>query len=176
MSNYPHDAISFADNVSRAMQSMTSPTLPPEFHRASLYFITLRLRAGDLPTTDIAYLWDVTLVYKLPNPTPSRNAVLMYNKLGWTEWTAPFITRWPFPFMGQREERIPWAELQALMSLEEADRRRRDAGYVQPISRVWIAHAGREGEHVVLGYWFELDFSMSIRVDARTGEVDKFRG
>ena len=154
------NALSFAANVERAMESMNDPSLPPDFHRASLYYITLRLRNDDPPTPTISYLWDILLVYELPAPTsPYRNAILMYNKLGWTGWTAPWISRWPFPYMGPREESLQWAELQALM-------RRRAGGFDQPISRLWIACAGPREGYLVLGYWFELGISMLLRVDA----------
>ena len=60
--SFAANVLSFAANVERAMESMNDPSLPPDFHRASLYYITLRLRNDDPPTPDISYLWDILLV------------------------------------------------------------------------------------------------------------------
>ena len=169
--------VSLADNVAEALRSMRNPNLPREIHIAELYFVILTVSHGYPSPTDISYPWAIRIVFRIPPPTPPLlNAVVMYNTPVWTVWTQPFVTRWPSPYAGRFERSIDWRQIQSLMPLEEADRRRRVAGYNQAIQRIVITDAGMESDYLVLGYVFNLDGGIVIRVNMVTGGVELLSG
>ena len=167
------NAISLNENIERAVASMHDPSLPLVIRTADLYFINFSPRAGDPLPIDISYQWEILLMYRARREGHSRieDRIWTSNQQGWDVWTRPKIEH-SAPRLGEYYTGIQWGEIQALMPLEEADRRRRAAGFNQPVGQIVINHVGPQRDQMVLGYTFFLALSREVRINILTGEVE----
>ena len=182
-----HNDLTLAENVQQEINYINNTSLFPDFRgKAELDFLYGSADEGVYPlrATDCRGL---ALGMKIPHPDPPFSFVGANNDKtedDWTQWTAPYKGNdmGPSKWLGVKTYVYRWEELQALMSLEEADHRLKAAGYNGRIVYFTALKRGKTEATAKLEYWFGMfDFPtrgrrrVLVLANARNGGVTRER-
>ena len=173
--------LTFTENVQREINYINNTSIVPKHHgKAELFDVAgLAYEEGVYPLRATECR---ALSVSMTDPPFSFVQADNHETESWTQWAEPERRhgRGPCKIGGFKTYVYRWEELQALMSLEEADRRLKATGYHQRIV-LWDAmKAGKNEATAKLGYWFLLlDEPVDIwkqgmvLVNARSGIVTR---